>query len=52
MMVLNLGLQALLDEPNCGSPANPAAAKMFQYQRDAYEKEVKAQAKKFALVLD
>ena len=34
-------IQSLLTDPNCGSPANPDAAKLFQQDRQEYNRRVR-----------
>jgi ubiquitin-conjugating enzyme E2 I len=44
-----LGIQELLDTPNCNSPANGPARTMYNSNRKLYEEKAKEQAKKFAI---
>ena len=39
-------IQSLLTDPNCASPANPEAAKMYKDDRPAYNKRVRRLAQK------
>ncbi|MEW5299642.1 MAG: hypothetical protein WDW38_004309 [Sanguina aurantia] len=39
-------IQSLLTDPNCASPANPEAAKVYQEDRPAYNKRVRRLAQK------
>jgi ubiquitin-conjugating enzyme E2 I len=43
-----LGVQELLDTPNCGDPANAEASTLYQKQRQKYQEKVREQARRFA----
>eukprot|EP00466_Bigelowiella_natans_P019930 jgi/Bigna1/57270/fgenesh1_pm.8_\ len=43
-----LGIQALLDDPNCEDPANQPASAMYTKKRDKYDKKIREQAKEFS----